>query len=185
MQTTTTKRLQITKSAIFFVIICFCFLLCVAAFGADEIVRKYDYKGFDTNGNLLVQGVVTMHVDESNKVSGDWNLQVLDRDRLHALGPQDGTGKIRGYLKDDRLFINLNPEEFGDNIYADGKVSKVDILTIKGIWTRYGYYDGKMFVGVFEMATQPEPPKTNMPFALMSKPATGNTDDVQVRRAHR
>ena len=138
-------------------------LCCSLAFGAETISRTYDYKGFDTNGNLLVTGVITLLVDETNKVKGDWKLQILNRDRLKELGPQDGTGKIGGHLEEDHIFLNLNPAEFGDNIYLDGKVTKADIFKINGKWGHYGYYAGKISEGNFEMVRKEDTPKPAPP----------------------
>lgn len=146
------------KRAICFGIQLFCFLFSFAAFGANEIARTYNYKGFDTNGVLLVEGVITLRVDETNKVQGEWKLQVLDKEKLKDLGPQDGSGKITGHLKEDRIFLNLNPAVFGDNIYLDGKITRANIFKINGKWGRYGYYAGKLIDGNFEMTRKEDSP---------------------------
>jgi hypothetical protein len=139
------------KRALCFGIQLSCFLFCFAAFGANEIYRVFNYKGFDTNGNLLVSGVITLRLDGTTKVTGDWTLQVLDKSRSKEMGPQDGSGKILGQLKGDRIFLNLNPGVFGDNVYLDGEVSQANIFKIKGKWGRYGFYSGKIIEGDFEM----------------------------------
>jgi len=137
----------------------YCFLFCLAAFGAGEVSVAYSYKGFDTNGNLLVTGDITLRLDNTSKVKGDWSLQVLDRSRLKELGHQDGTGKITGTLKSDNsIVLNLNPDEFGDNIYLNGKVANANVLKISGRWGHYGYYGGKSSEGNFEMVRK-NPPK--------------------------
>jgi hypothetical protein len=128
------------KHAFRFGIYLYCFLFCLAAFGAGEISVTYSYKGFDTNGSLLVTGDITLHLGDTSKVNGDWTLQVLDKSRLKELGHQDGTGKIVGTLKSDNsIVLNLNPEEFGDNIYLNGKVANANVLKISGKWGHYGY----------------------------------------------
>jgi hypothetical protein len=134
-----------------------CFLFCLAAFGAGGISRTYHYKGFDTNGNVLVEGVITLRVDESIQVKGEWKLQVLDRNKLKELGPQDGSGKITGQLKGDTIFLNLSPEEFENNVFLDGRVTKGDIFKITGKWGYYGFA-GKLNEGNFEMVRK-EPSK--------------------------
>ena len=147
------------KRAFCFGIQLYVFLFCVAVWGAGEISRTYDYKGFDTNGNLLVAGVITLRVDETNQVKGDWELRVLAKDRAKELGPQDGSGKLTGQIKGDSISLNLNPDVFGDNIYLEGKVSKADIFRITGKWGHYGYYEGKLSEGNFEMVRKKYPPK--------------------------
>lgn len=152
MQTNDRSHLLTLKHGFCFGIPLFCLLFCFAAFGANTISRTYDYKGFDTNGNLVVRGTIILHLDGTDKVKGDWQLQILDRNRLKEFGHQDGSGKISGYLRNESIFLNLNPEGLGDNIYLDGKVTKADIFKIRGKWGRYGFYEGKVMEGHFEMA---------------------------------
>jgi hypothetical protein len=159
MQTKDRINLLPLNRALCFGIQLYCFLFCFAAFGASEIARTYDYKGFDTNGNLLVEGVITLRVEETNQVKGEWKLRIIDRDRLKELGPQDGSGKIVGKLKGETVILNLNPAVFGDNIYLEGEVTKADIYTIKGKWGHYGYYLGKINEGKFEMVRKKDQPK--------------------------
>ena len=143
-------KLPPLKRAFCFGIQLYCFLFCFAAFGADEISTTYNYKGFDTNGNLLVKGVITLRLNKTIQVKGDWILQILDKNKLVELGPQDGSGKIVGQLKGDRIFLDLNPEQFENNIYLDGKVTRVNVFKISGKWGLYGFV-GKLKEGKFEM----------------------------------
>jgi hypothetical protein len=155
--------------------ILYCFLFCLAAFGAGGVSRTYNYRGFDTNGNLLVAGAITLLVDESVQVKGDWKLQVLNRHRLKELGPQDGSGKIIGQFKGDGFFLNLNPDIHENNIYLDGKITGADIFKINGKWGYYGF-EGKLFEGTFEMVRKENPPKGNHP-ADSSKKSSANVLD--------
>jgi len=150
MQTNDPINLLPLKRAFCFGIQLYCFLFCFAAFGADAISRTYNYKGFDTNGNLLVEGILTLRTDETIQVKGDWKLQVLDQNKLKELGPQDGSGEIVGQLKGDRIFLNLNPDQYENNIFLDGKVTKANVFKISGKWGFYGFV-GKLNEGIFEM----------------------------------
>jgi hypothetical protein len=153
MKTNDTINSLISKRAFGFGILLGCLSFCLAAFSA-EISRTYSYKGFDTNGTLLVTGVITLRVDDANKVTGDWKLQVLDKTKSKQLGQQDGSGKIGGKLNGGRIFLNLNPDpgDFGDNVYLDGTITTANIFKINGTWGHYGYYAGKIIEGNFEMA---------------------------------
>jgi hypothetical protein len=155
MQTNDRINLPPLKRAFWFAIQLYCFLFCLAL-GASELSRTYQYKGFDTNGNLLVEGTITLRVDETIQVKGEWKLQVRDRSKLKELGPQDGSGKITGQLKGDSIFLNLSPEEFENNIFLDGRVTKSDIFKITGKWGYYGYV-GKLNEGNFEMVRKEAP----------------------------
>jgi len=147
------------KRAFCFGLLLYCLLFRFAALGANEIVRVFDYRGFDSNGVLVVRGTITLRLNETDKVKGDWNLQILNRDREKELGKQDGAGKISGYLRNESIFLNLSPGTLGDNVYLDGKVTKADIFKIRGKWGRYGFYDGKIIEGNFEMARRNDAPK--------------------------
>ena len=144
--------------AFFFCLQLYCFLFCLAAFGAGEISRAYHYKCFDANGVLLLEGVITLRVDETVQVKGAWRLQALDKNKLKELGPQDGYGRLVGQLKGDSIFLNLNPAEFENNIYLDGKVTRANIFKISGKWGYYGFV-GKLNEGNFEMVRQNDAPK--------------------------
>lgn len=147
----------------------FCVLLVVGlligrpALGAEEVVRIYDYKGFDTNGTLWVSGVITLRLDETVQIKGDWRLQIIPRDKLKLIGPQDGAGKIFGQLRGDIIFLNLNPGQLHNNIYLEGSGTGVNNAEIKGKWGHYGF-EGKVIEGRFEMVRRPElPPPTPSP----------------------
>jgi hypothetical protein len=135
-----------------------CLFFSFAASGTNEVFRTYDYKGFDTNGNLLVSGVITLRLDGPTQVKGTWKLTVLNKDKLRELGPQDGSGKILGQLKDDSIFLNLNPDQFNSNIYLESKVARANMFQIKGKWGYYGFV-GKLNEGNFEMERKPDPPR--------------------------
>jgi hypothetical protein len=158
MQTNRRINLPSWKRAFCRGLVLYGFLVCLAVSGAAEISRTYDYKGFDTNGNLLVTGVITVMVEDSVQVKGDWKLQILDRSRLKELGPQDGSGKILGLLTGDRIFLNLSPDEYENNIFLDGRVRKSNVFKITGKWGYYGFV-GKLNEGSFEMVRRKEPLK--------------------------
>jgi len=161
MKTSTRKQLPTPRRALCIGIYLCCFLWCVAAFGGAELIRTYDYKGYDTNGNLLVTGVITLHViDKEIPVKGSWRLQILDTKRFIETGPQDGVGKVVGQMQNDHIFLNLDPDQFENNIYLEGAVAKASIFKIKGKWGYYGFV-GKVNGGNFEMVRRQEPSKEN------------------------
>ncbi len=139
-----------------------CLRLVGPTLGADDLSRTYDYRGFDAKTNLLVEGTITLLLNPSNRVSGNWTLQVFDKEKLKKIGKQDGVGQISGFVQKERIFLNLNPGVFGDNVYLDGRVSKLNLFKIKGTWGHYGWFVGKMDEGKFEMTRQkPAPKKLN------------------------
>jgi len=135
------------------------FLFCWVAWGAEEVVRTYDYKGFDTNGVLRVSGVISLRLDDHVKIKGDWRLQVLHIEKIKEYGPQDGAGKISGYVKEEEgIFVNLNPGQIHNNIYLEGQIASTNSSAIKGKWGYYAFV-GKVNGGTFEMLRKEPPSK--------------------------
>jgi hypothetical protein len=120
--------------------------LCLCCFGADQKETCYLYKGFDTNGNLVVEGVLNLTVGATNRVQGDWRLQEVKPSKLKKLGPQTGSGKVEGEIKQDRINLDLNPGWADNNIILNGRVTTTNIL---GTWGYYGFA-GELAGGKFE-----------------------------------
>lgn len=133
-----------------------CFLFCFSAFGNGGISGTYVYQAFDANGNLLVRGVVTLRLDQTVQVTGSWKLQTLDKNKSREHGPQAGAGRIVGQSNGEKVFLNLNPDQYDNNIFLDGR--KTTMVKISGKWGYYGYA-GKLNEGNFEMVRQQEAPK--------------------------
>ena len=124
------------------------FFLCLCCFGADQKETRYLYKGFDTNGNLVVEGVLYLSVGTSNRVQGDWKLHEVKPNSLKQLGPQIGSGKLVGEIKQGKINLDLNPGWFDNNVILDGQITTTNIF---GTWGYYGFA-GRMVGGKFDAA---------------------------------
>jgi hypothetical protein len=120
--------------------------LCVYCFAADQTQTTYLYKGFDTNGTLVVEGVLNFKHTNTNRVEGDWKLHEVKPKKIKTLGPQLGSGKLVGQMDESKIDLNLNPGWFDNNVRLNGRVTATNL---SGEWGYYGFA-GKMIGGKFE-----------------------------------
>jgi hypothetical protein len=120
--------------------------LCVCCFAADQTPTTYLYKGFDTNGTLIIQGVLNLSINATNRVQGDWKLDEIQPVKGRKLGPQIGSGKLAGQITESKINLDLNPGWGDNNVLLTGQVTTTNIF---GTWGYYGFA-GKIIGGKFE-----------------------------------
>jgi hypothetical protein len=121
-------------------------LLCVCCFGADQIKTTYHYKGFDTNGALVVEGVLSLSINNTNRVEGEWKLHEVKPEKIKNLGNQIGSGKLAGQINESKINLDLNPGWADNNVLLNGEVTTTNIF---GTWGFYGFA-GEIVGGKFE-----------------------------------
>lgn len=100
------------------------------------------YTAYDTLGNAVVTGTMTIDASDSSSVTGTW---VLDSTAVHyRIGPQVGSGTLRGSLHNGVLTVDLNPGWADNNVFLSGTYSG---STYSGTW----YYS--TFVGTVSRGT--------------------------------
>jgi hypothetical protein len=119
-------------------------LACLACHGADQIT--YSYRGFDTNGALVIKGNLNLQISANSNVSGDWNFQAADSSVSDKIRRTAGSGKLVGTLTEKKLDLNLNPEMADNNVMLHGTLTTTNI---SGTWGHYGCA-GLMVGGKFE-----------------------------------
>jgi len=122
------------------------FSACICNCGAEQ--TTYLYKGFDTNGALVINGVLNLQVNETNKVSGDWDFQVASSRVNHKIRQATGSGKLVGTVTGRKISLDLNPGVSDNNVMLDGDMTTTNI---SGTWGHYGFA-GLMVGGKFEAA---------------------------------
>ena len=90
---------------------------------------KFAYQAYDSLGQLVVDGWLTIEVIDSKTVKGSWQLDNL-KNRTD-IGMQDGDGDLIGYIDNSSISINLNPQYADHNVYLNGKISD---KIIEGEW---------------------------------------------------
>ena len=122
--------------------------LCLCSFGADQKEMRCLYKGCDTNGNLVVEGILILRVGSANRVRGDWKLHEVKPNNLKKLGPQIGSGKLVAETEQDKINLDLNPGLADNNVIFSGQITTTNIF---GTWGYYGFA-GQMVGGKFYAA---------------------------------
>ncbi len=94
---------------------------------------NYAYTGFDSTGNPIVSGSLTMIRKDSASITGSWYLRAIGNPS--NIGPQVGTGSLVGrfhqYSGGYDLSVGLNPSWVDNNIFLTGKIEN-DVF--KGEW---------------------------------------------------
>jgi hypothetical protein len=108
--------------------------------GSDDVewrtVQIYSYLGYDADGTLVVWGTLRIAVDDSNIVSGTWDLSTAPGVPPNGLGPQVGKGNLAGLLDGNRVSIGLNPNFVDNNVFLSGTLSSTRIT---GTWEFVGF----------------------------------------------
>lgn len=120
------------------------FFVCICNLGAEQAV--YLYKGFDTNGVLVIKGILNLTISETNKISGDWHLQTTSSKTSDEIRNTTDSGKLGGTINDNKIYLNLNPGWSDNNVMLNGNVTTTNI---SGTWGHYGYA-GLTIGGKFE-----------------------------------
>jgi hypothetical protein len=105
---------------------------------------SYSYRAYNSAGNLLVVGTLTMTMEDSTSIVGSWALdQVQVSDKV---GPQVGTGKLAGMMAGKSVSINLNPSWVDKNVFLQGTM---DDSRMSGKWM-WSTFVGSTAEGTFE-----------------------------------
>lgn len=138
------RRLPVRGSLVFW---CLLVSVTAGAAGCDALTApgpagSYRYTSYDTTGVAVVTGWFTMNIADSGPVSGEWHFSPLGKPQ--GIGPQTGDGRLVGSFRDGRLWIELNPQVFDDNLQLIG--------TFQG--NRYaGTWTWSSFIGVTNHGT--------------------------------
>lgn len=116
-----------------------------APYGAGQ---TFYYKSYDLNHHLIAQGVIKIKFNNSDEISGTWNLQKIGNPQ--NIGPQSGTGELVGDLiNKDSIWIELNPQFKDNNLQLLAKYTRT-VLTGKWLWITYagitnqGYFNATL-----------------------------------------
>ena len=103
----------------------------------------YAYSGYDSTGAKIVQGWIKLEFDDSTKISGEWELDIIRNPE--KIGPQVGEGNLVGNLEDNQLFLNLNPDFVDYNVFL---TCPYDDQKLTGKWD-YSGFPGIINYGTF------------------------------------
>jgi hypothetical protein len=106
--------------------------------------KEYIYSGYDADGIQIIKGVLNLVIDDSNRVTGTWTLQLTITDSLGRYGPQVGSGNLVGGIQGDKIGLGLNPDYVDNNVYLAGAIA---------YWGIYGAWEYVGFPGVLNNGT--------------------------------
>ena len=95
-------------------------------------VNAFRYTSFDQNGKQIVEGWLTLEVDDSLRITGEWHLAAIGNPQ--NIGPQVGSGNLVGGVNQEKTeitWVELNPQ------YRDNNLQLIGILkdkTYSGEW---------------------------------------------------
>ena len=112
--------------------------------GAAGTSLAYAYRGFDSNSVEIVNGTLQIAIDSSNRVSGRWEFKSVNAAK--NIGPQTGSGKLRGRVDANTVKLDLNPGVADNNIQLEGVMT---VTKLTGTWGWNGFA-GRIKGGKFE-----------------------------------
>jgi len=69
---------------------------------------SYLYRSYNFLGDLVGEGTLYINQSDSNTITGNWQIKKM-RECLNC-GAQFGTGVLTGYIENDTMYIDLNPD---------------------------------------------------------------------------
>ena len=107
---------------------------------------SYQYRSYNFVGDLVGEGTLYVDQSDSNSLTGNWNIRKV-RDCKNC-GAQFGSGFLTGYIEDDKMYINLNPDIVDIDTKLIGVIADGEFI---GDW-RWSNQAGFGFSGTFKAA---------------------------------
>jgi hypothetical protein len=95
---------------------------------------SYSYRGYNSKGLLVVVGSMTLALTDSQTVSGTWRLECVAPGE--NVGPQTGSGTLRGSIQGARVMVDLNPGWADNNVFLSGSFDK-DRFSGTWMWSTF------------------------------------------------
>lgn len=105
---------------------------------------SYRYEGYDSKGNSIVVGVISISFVDSVAVKGEWALE--KNGPSDNIGPQIGAGLLTGMVDGRDVSINLNPGWVDNNVVLQGTFEN-DRLRGRWSWITFA---GRTSEGTFD-----------------------------------
>ena len=112
---------------------------------SSSSTNDYKYTGYDSEGNIIILGIITIGQDTASVVTGTWEFVPIGN--CDNVGPQLGTGNYVGSFDAGNILrISLNPGFADSNVFLDGDFENGHYA---GTW-RYYSFVGLTNHGTFE-----------------------------------
>lgn len=109
------------------------FLSCstIEKTGRTEL-GDYSYRSYDMVGTLVGEGSLYIVKSDSGTVEGNWSIRNVHN--CSTCGSQFGSGYLTGQIKNDSIYINLNPDYPESYTELTGKLQNGNISG-EWLWT--------------------------------------------------
>jgi hypothetical protein len=101
---------------------------------SGALPRVYHYTAFDSLGTVIVRGTMTFTNEDSTRFSGSWQCAAVGSPR--NIGPQTGSGALKGMRSDSTVMVGLNPYIVDNNVGLSGRRVS-GIITGEWRWTGF------------------------------------------------
>ena len=108
----------------------------------------FQYKAYDSTGSLVVQGWMTLVMEDSTRITGEWHFSKVDDPQ--NIGPHFGDGQLVAGFYGGSLSANLNPKYVDNNVFLNGQYAG---NTFSGNWFWEGF-PGVLNYGSFQAVKQ-------------------------------
>ena len=93
---------------------------------------NYSFRSYDIVGNLVGQGSIYLTKTDSGTVEGNWSIRNVHN--CLSCGSQFGSGYLMGQIKNDSIYLNLNPDYPESCTTLSGKLNSGKIYG-EWLWT--------------------------------------------------
>lgn len=113
--------------------------------GGGSQASAYAYTAYDSTDSPVVRGTLWLNyvetgsdVEHPYQVEGHWRLQKVVAEA--EVGPQTGTGRLRGLIDEEgTVRIDLNPNFDDNNVILRGAFTEEQLGDIAGEWTHHTF----------------------------------------------
>jgi len=81
---------------------------------------RFLYKSFDSTGTKIVEGWLTLIYRDSVHITGEWHFQKVGSPQ--RIGPQVGDGVLEGGVRDETVWVELQPQNRDNNLQLTGTI---------------------------------------------------------------
>ena len=109
------------------------FSLLISTACEEERAEDKPYQYIAYYGKRLrvcAEGTIEFTIEPDSTLTGTWTIEAKDGFTQNEIGPQVGSSKLSGYIKNDQFYVNLNPRWADNNVFLTAYFSEV----ISGGW---------------------------------------------------
>lgn len=95
---------------------------------------------------MCAEGVIDFTIEADSTLTGTWTIKAAEGFSENEIGPQVGSGKLSGSIKNHQFYVNLNPGWSDNNVTLTAHFSDI----IGGGWY-WNTFEGPKSSGGFTL----------------------------------